>query len=97
MKFFYRDPLKESSTKRKRLCLGSIEGLYIVFTGEVQTPCTIPIGNILNNSLKEIWYSENTKKIIKAKRNCKESCNSRGRGSISMIDRANVLLRALRN
>jgi MoaA/NifB/PqqE/SkfB family radical SAM enzyme len=97
MKSFYRDPLKESNTKRKGVCLGSIEGLYIGFTGNVQTMCTMPIGNILNNSLKEIWYSENAKKIINAKRKCKERCHVRGRDRGSLIDRAKVLLRVLRN
>jgi MoaA/NifB/PqqE/SkfB family radical SAM enzyme len=96
MKSYYRNPLNESNTKRNGTCLGAVETLYIRHTGDVST-CAEPLGNILNNSLTEIWYSENTKRKLRKLRYCPKRCFAKCRDKGSLLDRANVFLRALRN
>lgn len=84
----YNGARKKTSTVnfepvRRRICKNAVLGLWILSNGDV-TVCPwdlegkMTIGNVLNNSLKEIWQSEKAKNFRKSHicGNLSEPCNN---------------------
>lgn len=94
MRLYYRNPDDVLNRKRKGLCLGCVESLYIGHDGNVLT-CTKPIGSIYDNGLRKIWNSKEAKDLLAQLRKCDVRCLGKNKDRGTLIDRIEVFLRSV--